>query len=223
MDKNEPLKVNAPKPEPPKEVIQACQQIADGLVNEIIRLGTSNPTGRLFGCITTLHLLSKARPQLLINHATSLEPYLHETGKSQAMVKFICCIAEILELVVPLMNHPSEAFLSDLELHLMLLVIQQPQVVVLSSLSCLGAIINNITKNFKLIRDCFQQYYSVIVDSREIVRTKGDQYIQQIYHPKFRRGLCIVGITCRYFDLKSPLFYRDSSNISKCQYTFYTY
>lgn len=55
------------------------------------------------------------------------------------------------------MEHPSESFLADLEEHLMVLVVSLNQSVVLSCLSCLGAVINKITKNYKLIRDCFSR------------------------------------------------------------------
>lgn len=40
------------------------------------------------------------------------------------------------------------------------------QTVILSCISCLGSVVNNVTRNFKLIRDCFGIYYSklLIVD-----------------------------------------------------------
>lgn len=145
---------NAPKREPPKDVIKACQQLTDGLVNAIIQLeGTDNL--KVLNCVTTLHMLAKVRPLLLVKHAMTLEPYLNIKGNLPNVVKFISCVAEILELVVPLMEHPSENFLADLETHLMMLVCSQNQMVVTSCLGCLGAVVNNITKNYKLIRDCF--------------------------------------------------------------------
>ena len=59
--------------------------------------------------------------------------------------------------VVPLVNNASEYFLASLEEHLMLLVVSLNQAVVTSCVSCLGALVNKITKNYKLIRDCFQK------------------------------------------------------------------
>ena len=145
---------NAPKKEPPKEVLKACQQLADGLVNAIIVLeGSDNK--KVLSCITTLNLLAKVRPILLVKHAITLEPYLNIKGNIHHIVKFISFVAEILEQVVPLMEHPSESFLADLETHLMMLVCSHNQSVVHSCLSCLVAIVNRITKNYKLIRDCF--------------------------------------------------------------------
>lgn len=153
-DKDIDRSANAPKKEPPKEVIKACQQLADGLVNEIIKFEASD-SKKVVSCVTTLHLLAKVRPTLLVKHGITLEPYLNIKCSSQNGLKFISCIAEILEVIVPLMEHPSESFLADLEFNLMMLICSHNQMVVHSCLSCLGAVINKITKNYKLIRDCF--------------------------------------------------------------------
>jgi cohesin loading factor subunit SCC2 len=57
--------------------------------------------------------------------------------------------------VVPLMEHPGEAFLAELEAHLMMLIVSSRQSVVVSCVACLGAVINKITKNYLLVRECF--------------------------------------------------------------------
>lgn len=148
--------MNALKKDPPKEVITACEQIADGLVNAIIKFESSD-TKKVLSCATTLHLLAKVRPILLVKHAMTLEPYLNLNTKynSANILRFIGYVAEILEQVVPLMEHPSDLFLVDLETHLMVLACTLNQSVISSCLSCLGAVINRITKNYKLIRECF--------------------------------------------------------------------
>jgi cohesin loading factor subunit SCC2 len=53
------------------------------------------------------------------------------------------------------MEHPGDAFLADLEAHLMALIVTSRQIVVHSCMACLGAVINKITKNYPLIRECF--------------------------------------------------------------------
>lgn len=135
-------------------MVKACQQLADGLVNEILKFEASG-NQKLLSCVTTLHLLAKVRPSLLINHGITLEPYLNVYTTTANGLKFISCIAEILEQVVPLMKNPSESFLAELETHLMVLACSHNQHVVHSCLSCLGAVINKITKNYRLIRECF--------------------------------------------------------------------
>lgn len=112
---------------------------------------------RLVGCITALHLFARVRPQMLVNHAETLEPYLNLKPTSSSMVQFISSIAEILEQVVPLMDHPSESFLNELEAHLLMLVFSNTQTTLISCISSLAAVVNKITKNYKLIRDCFKR------------------------------------------------------------------
>lgn len=87
------------KKEIPKSTIKACQQIVDGLVNATMRLEGSEKQVKLVGCINALHLFAKVRPQLLINHAVTLEPYLNVKTNSSNLVQFISSIAEILEQV----------------------------------------------------------------------------------------------------------------------------
>ncbi|SPP81595.1 nipped-B protein isoform X2 [Drosophila guanche] len=196
----EPVKKNT---EPPQEIVLACQQLADGLIDRLIELEDTD-NARMLGCITTLHLLAKVRPQLLVRHAMTIEPYLNIKCHSATAAKFICAVADILEKVVPLVNNASESFLASLEEHLMLLVVSRNQAEVTSCVSCLGALVNKITKNYKLIRDCFQKFYRVLDVSRNQVLQKNCS-ADNIYTPSFRRSLFTIGILMRYFDFKSPI------------------
>ncbi|KAH8252070.1 hypothetical protein KR032_009299, partial [Drosophila birchii] len=196
---NDPIKKNM---EPPQDIILACQQLADGLVDRLIELEDTN-NAQMLGCITTLHLLAKVRPQLLVRHAMTIEPYLNIKCHSATAAKFICSVADILEKVVPLVNNASESFLAALEEHLMLLVVSRNQAEVTSCVSCLGALVNKITQNYKLIRDCFQKFYRVLDVSRTQV-VKKNCSVDNIYTPSFRRSLFTIGILMRYFDFKLP-------------------
>ncbi|XP_020815684.1 nipped-B protein [Drosophila serrata] len=195
---NDPIKKNT---EPPQDIILACQQLADGLVDRLIELEDTD-NSQMLGCITTLHLLAKVRPQLLVKHAMTIEPYLNIKCHSATAAKFICSVADILEKVVPLVNNASESFLAALEEHLMLLVVSRNQAEVTSCVSCLGALVNKITQNYKLIRDCFQKFYRVLDVSRSQVVQK-NYSVDSIYTPSFRRSLFTIGILMRYFDFKS--------------------
>ncbi|XP_013107100.2 nipped-B protein isoform X1 [Stomoxys calcitrans] len=205
----EPVKKNT---EPPQEIILACQQLADGLVDRLIELEDTD-NERMLGCVTTLHLLAKVRPQLLVRHAMTIEPYLNIKCHASTAPKFICAVADILEKVVPLVNNASESFLASLEEHLMLLVVSLNQAVVSSCVSCLGAVVNKITKNFKLIRDCFQKFYRILDYSRSQV-TQNNQTFENIYTPMFRRSLFTIGILMRYFDFKAPFVIGDCNTMS---------
>uniref|UniRef100_A0A182MB19 Nipped-B protein n=1 Tax=Anopheles culicifacies TaxID=139723 RepID=A0A182MB19_9DIPT len=206
------------KKEIPKTLIKACQQIVDGLVEATMRLEGAENT-RLVGCITALHLFAKIQPQLLVNHAISLEPYLNMRCQNQIISKFISSIAEILEQVVPLMDHPSEVFLADLESHLMMLIVTQSRTIVLSCVSCLSTVVNKITKNYKLIRDCFSKlYYKGLVSIKDKLASDPSIPIEQYFRPQFRRSIFTVGLIMRYFDFRLPEVYgapksgEDSSN-----------
>ncbi|XP_058453051.1 nipped-B protein [Malaya genurostris] len=195
------------KKEIPKTLIKACQQIVDGLVDATMKLESSE-NKKLVGCITALHLFAKIQPHLLVNHAMTLEPYLNIRCQNAINYKFISSVAEILEQVVPLMEHPSEIFLADLESHLMMLVVTQSQAVVLSCVSCLSAVVNRITKNYTLIRDCFSKfYYKGLVSSKEKIMSDPTVPIEQLYRPQFRRSIYTVGLIMRYFDFKQPAVY----------------
>ncbi|XP_037812492.1 nipped-B protein-like [Lucilia sericata] len=205
----DPVKKNT---EPPQEIVLACQQLADGLVERLIELEDTD-NERMLGCITTLHLLAKVRPQLLVRHAITIEPYLNIKCHPSTAPKFICAVAEILEKVVPLVNNASESFLASLEEHLMLLVVSLNQAVVSSCVSCLGAVVNKITKNYKLIRDCFHKFYRILDYSRNQV-SQNNQSVESIYTPMFRRSLFTIGILMRYFDFKAPYVIGESNNLS---------
>ncbi|KAM7351654.1 nipped-B cohesin loading factor isoform 2-T2 [Cochliomyia hominivorax] len=198
--------------EPPHEIVLACQQLADGLVKRLIELEDTD-NERMLGCITTLHLFAKVRPQLLIRHAITIEPYLNIKCHPSTAPKFICAVADILEKVVPLVNNASESFLASLEEHLMLLVVSLNQAVVSSCVSCLGAVVNKITKNYKLIRDCFHKFYRILDYSR-IQISQNNQSVESIYTPMFRRSLFTIGILMRYFDFKAPYLIGESNNLS---------
>lgn len=104
----------------------------------------------------------------------------------------ICNVAKILELVVPLMEHPSETFLATIEEDLMKLIIKYGMTVnkfvshegasqdsivqvvkfynlfmqvVQHCVSCLGAVVNKVTHNYKFVWACFNRFYGEIFKS----------------------------------------------------------
>lgn len=67
-------------------------------MNSIMDLEKTNGS-RLVGCVTALHSFAQIRPQLLVEHAISLEPYLNIKCSSNEQIKFMSLLAEILENV----------------------------------------------------------------------------------------------------------------------------
>ena len=84
-DKEDATKKNT---EPPAQLVLACQQIVDCLVESVLQIEESamaaNSQGstsrgssqKIVACLTTLYLFAKIRPQLLVEHVQTLQPYL---------------------------------------------------------------------------------------------------------------------------------------------------
>lgn len=77
--------------------------------------------------------------------------------QTQGDYTVIGVVARTLELVVPLMEHPSETFLSQLEEDAVKLILLHDRTVITSCLALLGSIVNTVTKNYRLIKDCFNK------------------------------------------------------------------
>lgn len=211
-DKDDSTKMQT---EPPRALLTACKQIVDCLIENVLRLEETNLEGaekstrkgssqRLVACLTTLYLFAKIRPRLLVNHAITLQPYLSLKCQTQGDYQIISSVAHTLELVVPLMEHPSETFLAQLEEDSVKLILQHDRSVVASCLSCLGSIVNNVTRNFKLIRDCFKKYYGHLTDYKSFYERDPTNPMLLKYRPFFRRALFTVGLLLRHFNFMDP-------------------
>ena len=87
-DKDDATKVNR---EPPKHLVLACQQIVDCLIESVLKTEEDNlvneegkgKSHRIVACLTSTYLFAKIRPQLLVNHVQTLQPYLSVRCKTQ--------------------------------------------------------------------------------------------------------------------------------------------
>ncbi|XP_076624009.1 nipped-B cohesin loading factor [Colletes latitarsis] len=210
-DKDDSTKMQT---EPPKALLTACKQIVDCLIENVLRLEETNlesektekkgSSQRLVACLTTLYLFAKIRPQLLVSHAITLQPYLSLKCQTQGDYQIIGSVAHTLELVVPLMEHPSETFLAQLEEDSVKLILQHDRSVVASCLSCLGSIVNNVTRNFKLIRDCFKKYYGHLTEYKSFYEKDPTNPMLLKYKPFVKRALFTVGLLLRHFNFTDP-------------------
>ncbi|XP_050529053.1 nipped-B-like protein isoform X2 [Daktulosphaira vitifoliae] len=224
-DKDDSAKVAT---EPPKVLITACKQIVDCLVENVVTLdgGGGGTSQQLVACLTTLYLFAKIRPQLLANHSLTLQPYLSLKCQTQGDYQIISCVARTLELVVPLIEHPSEIFLSQLEEDAVKLIMKHDQTVILSCISCLGSVVNNVTRNFKLIRDCFGIYYKYLGNFQKLHQDQCTNPQTLIpLRPIFRRSIYIVGLMLRFFDFSDKEVYGDTypENIRNIIYDMMSY
>ncbi|XP_046458023.1 LOW QUALITY PROTEIN: nipped-B-like protein A [Daphnia pulex] len=219
-DKEDVTKANV---EPSKALLMAYQKIVDCLVENILRLEeaslargpssagsadgknsnggeTKGASQRLVACMTTLYLFAKIRPLLLVPHAMTLQPYLSLRCRTQGDYQIISDVARTLEVVVPLLEHPSESFLAQLEEDAVKLILQHEKAVVAACLSCLGSVVNHVTRNFKLIRDCFRKYFGPLTEYKLMHERDPDNPRLVQHRPFFRRALFTVGLLLRHFD-----------------------
>ncbi|XP_031164697.1 nipped-B-like protein A isoform X2 [Sander lucioperca] len=189
-----------------KPAKKACVQLVDNLVEHILKYEESlsenkgvNST-RLVACITTLYLFSKIRAQLMVKHAMTMQPYLTTKCNSSNDFMVICNVAKILELVVPLMEHPSETFLATIEEDLMKLIIKYGMTVVQHCVSCLGAVVNKVTHNYKFVWACFNRFYGALNKLKVQHQEDPNSTTLVANKPFLLRSLFTVGALARHFD-----------------------
>ncbi|KAG1944007.1 nipped-B-like protein A [Pimephales promelas] len=195
-----------------KPARKACVQLVDNLVEHILKYEEAlaehksvNST-RLVACITTLYLFSKIRPQLMVKHAMTMQPYLTTKCSSQSDFMVICNVAKILELVIPLMDHPSENFLTTIEEDLMKLILKYGMTVVQYCVSCLGAIVNKVTHNYKFVWACFNRYYGALTKLKLQHQEGTNNMALAATKAALLRSLFTVGALCRHFDFDYEQF-----------------
>uniref|UniRef100_A0A8C7X5C1 Nipped-B protein n=1 Tax=Oryzias sinensis TaxID=183150 RepID=A0A8C7X5C1_9TELE len=197
-----------------KPAKKACVQLVDNLVEHILKYDESLAdceekginSSRLVSCITTLLLFTKIRPQLMIKHAMTIQPYLTTKCNSQNVFMVICNVAKILELVVPLMENPSETFLTTIEEDLMKLIVKHGMTVVQHCVSCLGAIINKVTHNYKFVWACFNRFYGALAKLKTQLQEDPSSSTLATNKPTLLRALFTVGALCRHFDFDQEEF-----------------
>uniref|UniRef100_A0A7N6AMX9 Nipped-B protein n=1 Tax=Anabas testudineus TaxID=64144 RepID=A0A7N6AMX9_ANATE len=190
-----------------KPAKKACVQLVDNLVEHILKYeeslaGMQNKVNstRLVACITTLYLFSKIRAQLMVKHAMTMQPYLTTKCNTANDFMVICNVAKILELVVPLMEHPSETFLATIEEDLMKLIIKYGMTVVQHCVSCLGAVVNKVTHNYKFVWACFNRFYGALNKLKIQHQEDPNSTTLVANKPFLLRSLFTVGALARHFD-----------------------
>ncbi|XP_013407379.1 nipped-B-like protein B isoform X1 [Lingula anatina] len=190
-------------------VEKSCRQIIDCLVENVLKLeakavelteGKVTSSQRLVACLSTLYLFCKIKPDMVVQHAETLQPYLDIKCSTQGDYMVLHYIARVLELVVPLMEHPSEGFLAQLEEDMMKLVLKHGMMVVQSCVSCLGSVINLVSHNYKLVRDCFQKFFGVLCKIMTEHKNNPKNPALDNSKPTLLRALFTVGLLCRHFD-----------------------
>ncbi|GFT96763.1 nipped-B-like protein [Nephila pilipes] len=192
-----------------KSVIKSCKQIVDCLVENLLQLEESSQnvdggaSSHLVACLATLHLFSKIYPYFVVPHATTIQPYLSMKCNTQSDFLLLKNVAQTLELIVPLIEHPSESFLAQIEEDMVKLILRQHMGLLPSCVACLGAVVNKVTHNYQLVRDCFQKFFVVLLVCKKGDEKNPNSENLKAMRPKLLRSLYTVGLFCRYFDFES--------------------
>uniref|UniRef100_A0A915PUN3 Nipped-B protein n=1 Tax=Setaria digitata TaxID=48799 RepID=A0A915PUN3_9BILA len=213
-----------------RTLLFASRQIVDTLVDNVLTLDSKMASGdgevvncaeestsmnaaavhkehqeRMLACLSTLSLFSKAKPDLMVKHAETLQPYLSMNMNGPAEQQVMNQVVNMLERVVPLMDHPSESFLRTLDESLYQLVKDGGMRIIASSLACNAAIYNKWKKRTPAVIETFFKYLKYLHQIKEDVLRKQSLGILPVKKPMVLRSLFSIGLMSRYFDLDAIL------------------
>lgn len=77
--------------------------------------------------------------------------------------KIISSVLEIMEAIVPVIDHPSDLFVTKIEEACINIILQQNGDLMKPAFSCLSVIINKVTYNYKLIKDLLIKFLSKFI------------------------------------------------------------
>ncbi|KAJ1354545.1 hypothetical protein KIN20_011525 [Parelaphostrongylus tenuis] len=211
-----------------KSVLSASRQIIDMFMDNVLTLenvmatengvsanaSTEDLSGaevhksnqeRLLACLNTLTLFSKVRPELLVRHAETLQPYLSMSATQKSEVLVLNEVIGMLERVVPLMSHPSDAFLTTQDQTLANLTANAIGVTTTTvSISCISAIWHRFGRPpVPAIATLFKNYLGFLVRVKNALKTNTSCQLDGPKILRIQRFLCGVGTMARYFDFDS--------------------
>ncbi|CAL8321731.1 unnamed protein product [Lota lota] len=196
-----------------KPATKACTQLVDNLVEHIVTFEESyedcesrEDSDHLISSLTTLYLFCKIRAQLLVKHAVAMQPYLATKCNRENDYMVVCNVAKILELAVPLMEEPSQDLLLTIEEDLMRLIIKHGVTVVQHCVSCLAAVVNQVTHNYMFVWACFNRYYGALIRLKVQHQEDPDCPALVAHQAALLRSLLTVGTLCRHFDFDQDHF-----------------
>lgn len=210
----------APSLQQLQQVTSASSQIIDVLISEIL-CGEQQPPASdsasskqqikysVLSAVTTIWLFGKVSPNLLMDHVSTLQPYLSIKCTTQLDMMVLSKVAQILELVMPKLSNPSESLLNSIEEDLTKNILSNNAAVLGYCVSCLSTIIHRHTNNRKLAQDLFSKFFTVLTfysRSPELLRdpTEGAKN-----RGKFLRALFVCGLFAKHFEFlqeKQQLF-----------------
>ncbi|KAI6652117.1 Nipped-B-like protein [Oopsacas minuta] len=179
-----------------------CRKITDSLVESILQLDEQGASlAKMIPMNATLHVLSLIDGSLLVSHLTALQPYLASHCTTQGELIGLTHLLRAFSNSIPLLvsHKPGPQFLASTEENLMKLSMASGSMIVEASLSCLAALVNSVTHNFKLVQECFCKFSECLERSHSMLLSNSSQLAQ--LKPIILRSLFTVGLLCRYFEI----------------------
>lgn len=179
--------------------VSSCRQLGECISARILARNSAIDAKHRVACFTTLLLIANVRPELIADYIKVLHPYLNIKIKTASDKHVVIKTEKILERTIPLMKHPPIEWLRLLEMDLMKLVMFAPNEAVEGAISCLGSLVNKVSKKYNIVWECFIKYYGFlkrIVDADNVEETMRQPSKKII----FLRSIQTIGYLHKTFD-----------------------
>ncbi|TMS34199.1 hypothetical protein L596_001836 [Steinernema carpocapsae] len=220
----------------------AAKQLIDTLVNNILNLDETvgkeekaaitgsevqveaglrhlKSQTNLAASVRCLFLFSKSCPKYLVKYVEILQPYLSVATGSNFDLTIVQQMVSMMENVVPLLDHPSDSFLQNLDHQLAELVKNSGMAIIRSAVKCSAVVYNR----YKRVRPSTMELFLADLKwlNTAVVRSESTQYsIQERSYPIVKRYLYTVGLLSRFFDVDELLMDNPSAKESLCSVIF---
>jgi len=178
-----------------KLIDKSIQQLINELVESILKIESANDqisSNKMVATFIALYALGKSQPEYVLPHVSTVVEYLNIKCTSYNDNMIVQYVAKILEFTIPLMKSVSSSIIYSLEGSLTKLLLVSGQLVIHSSIACLASAIR-LSKNYALIKEVFQRYYSFVIEYKDKSNINQAQLARSIY---------ILGVLCKYFDFE---------------------
>ena len=161
--------------------------------------GAAASNEQIIICLTALYLFAKVKPSLLVPHIDLIQPYLCLEPTASCDLEKIYFSARTLELVIPLLEHPSPHFCNRLEDDLVKLIFKSPPILLPSCVACLAVAVSSLSKNYKLLWDVFQRFVNVL--QRALAEHRASSRVAPELRGALQRCLYSVGLLLKHCDI----------------------
>ncbi|KAL3316738.1 hypothetical protein Ciccas_004607 [Cichlidogyrus casuarinus] len=105
-----------------------------------------------------------------------------------------------MKVTVPLLEHPSQSMIARLETDIVTLTLKYGKMVLESCIACLGAVVNKVSRNYPLVKDCFFRFFNTLTKVKSELQAEPDKMLSTQLRSSLLRALFTVGLLCKHFD-----------------------